>query len=89
MIFFIKIDTNMMNQYYNCRRTGYLEEQARLILHAQDSMASRNEKVSAFALALEVSELARDLKKVFEDVSHTGNDYQFLVKIYIYILNNI
>ena len=44
------------------------------MLQAQDEVASQShgEKSSAYALAIETSELARTLKKVFEDVSQSG-----------------
>ncbi len=43
--------------------------------NAQDEVSSTPEterRVSAFALALERSQLARDLKRVFQDIGNTG-----------------
>lgn len=57
------------------RRCGYLESQAKILLHTQDELAhdeEKGKKSSPFAKALEVSQLARDLKRVFHDISQTG-----------------
>jgi hypothetical protein len=41
---------------------------------AQEEMASRPEdkQTSPFSLALERSQLAQDLRQIYEDISHTG-----------------
>jgi hypothetical protein len=42
--------------------------------HAQEEMGSRPEErqTSPFGLALERSQLAQDLKQIYEDMCHTG-----------------
>jgi hypothetical protein len=45
--------------------------------HAQEEMGSRPEErqTSPFGLALERSQLAQDLKQIYEDMCHTGIYY--------------
>jgi hypothetical protein len=42
--------------------------------HAQEEMGSRPEErqTSPFSLALERSQLAQDLKQIYDDMCHTG-----------------
>jgi hypothetical protein len=60
------------------RRTGYLTAESKIMTNAQDEVSSMPESerrtASPFALALERSQLARDLKKVFEDMGNTGKE---------------
>eukprot|EP00095_Tigriopus_kingsejongensis_P000669 maker-scaffold340_size202118-snap-gene-0.20 protein:Tk00669 transcript:maker-scaffold340_size202118-snap-gene-0.20-mRNA-1 annotation:"conserved hypothetical protein" len=57
------------------RRVDYLHKEAEIMLNAQDEvsmMPADEPRPSQFALALERSQLAQILKKVFDDVSLTG-----------------
>ena len=57
------------------RRAGYLTDQSRIMTEIQDEIAAARDvqrKPSPFAEALERSDLAKELKKIFDDVSHSG-----------------
>lgn len=57
-------------------RVGYFSEQARIIIKAQDDTASLPDdrrQVTPFQLALERSQLCRELKDVFDSISYTGS----------------
>lgn len=57
------------------RRSGYLLDQTQIMMKIQDNLQADQDgekHVSRFAMALEASQLARDLKKVYEDLCQTG-----------------
>lgn len=56
------------------RRVGYLTAEAKTMMNAQDEVASMTEdnQMSPFELALERSELAQDLKDIFESMCFNG-----------------
>lgn len=79
---------------YEDRRIGYLEKEVKLMLNAYDEHSvtvsenmssatspSFTNASSPFDAVLEVSQLARDLKKVFDNVTHTGEQDFFYVRL--------